>query len=130
MTLGQIIKNYVDENSMVLFTTRSGLSRAYAYMLINDKSGRGKHINPTIETIQKVANGVGLTLDEIFSILDYDYVVKVKSQETDPETPSTDITARQRFLLHQYEAADERTQAAIDVMLQMDKFEKKESLDA
>ena len=130
MTLGEIIKNYVDENSMVWFTTRSGLSRAYAYMLINDRNGRGKHINPTMETIQKVAKGVGLTLDEIFSILDYDYVVKVKSQETDPESPITDITARQRFLLHQYEKSDERTQAAIDVMLQMDKFEKKESLDA
>lgn len=130
MTLGEIIKNYADENSMIRFTKRSGISRAYAYMLINGKNSRGEHINPSIETIQKVANGVGLTLDEIFTLLDYDYVVKVKSQETEPEISETGITARQRFLLQQYEKADERTQAAIDLMLQMDKFEKKESLDA
>ena len=72
MTLGEIIKQYVDNNSMMFFVHRSGLSRAYAYMLINDKNSKGEHIRPSIETIQKVANGVGLTLDEIFTFFDYD----------------------------------------------------------
>ena len=86
MTLGEIIKDYVDHNSMAFFTARSGLSRAYAYMLINDKNGRGKRINPTMETIQKVAIGVGLTFDEIISLLDHDYVVTVNSQGINPES--------------------------------------------
>ena len=34
-----------------------------------------------------------------------------------------DITPRQRFLIRQYEAADERTKSAIDVMLGMNEFQ-------
>lgn len=34
-----------------------------------------------------------------------------------------DITPRQRFLIRQYEAADERTRSAIDVMLGMNEFQ-------
>ena len=124
MTLGEIIKQYVDNNSMVFFVHRSGLSRAYAYMLINDKNSKGDHISPSIETIQKVANGVGLTLDEIFTLLDYDYVVKAKSQESGQESPQPETTSRERFLLNQYLKADEKTKLAVDVLLEMSRFEK------
>lgn len=41
-----------------------------------------------------------------------------------------DITPRQRFLLNQYEKAEERTKMAIDVMLGMDRFEKEKALEA
>ena len=130
MTLGDIIKRYASEHTMLSFTKRSGISRAYAYMLINDKNSKGEHIKPSIETIQKVALGVGMTIDEIFSLLDYDYVVKAKSQEVESEVQAREITARERFLLEQYIKADEKTRTAVDVLLDMDRFEKESRLEA
>ena len=38
-----------------------------------------------------------------------------------------DITPRQRFLIRQYEAADERTRSAIDVMLGMNEFQNEQN---
>ena len=38
MTLGEIIKEYAEEHSMTQFIKDSGLSKAYVYMLINNKN--------------------------------------------------------------------------------------------
>lgn len=83
---------------------------------------------PTMKTIKRVAAGLNCSAASLMG-----WTPITGPIESEPEyapRQHQDITARQRFLLQQYEKADERTQAAIDVMLQMDKFEKKESLDA
>lgn len=73
MTLGQIIKAYRDENNMSMddFSKASGLSKAYISQLeknLNPKTGEPPI--PSITSIQKVANGMFMCFDELFSQLD------------------------------------------------------------
>ena len=77
MTLGAIIKEYTEEHSMTQFIKDSGLSKAYVYMLINNKNNKGEPIVPSIETIKKVADGMHADFDEVFNKLDYDFMVRV-----------------------------------------------------
>lgn len=80
MKLGEIIKEYAEEHSISSFINDSGLSKAYVYMLINNKNNKGEPIVPSIETIKKVAAGVHSTFEDVFNKLDYDFVVKVEGQ--------------------------------------------------
>lgn len=78
MTLGKIIKSYRETNSMSMddFSRASGISKAYISMLeknVNPNTGRAPV--PTIEYIQKAANGMFMSFDELFGMLDNDAVV-------------------------------------------------------
>lgn len=44
MTLGDMIKEYLKDNTMTDFAKESGLSRAYAYLLIKNKNNSGGEI--------------------------------------------------------------------------------------
>ena len=81
MTLGEIIKEYAEEHSMTQFIKDSGLSKAYVYMLINNKNKNGEPIEPSIETIKKVATGVHSTFDAVFNRLDYGFEVRRKDDK-------------------------------------------------
>lgn len=81
MTLGEMIKAYADENSMAEFVHDSGISRAYAYLLIANKNNSGTSIVPTIDTIKKVSKGLHMDFDEVFNALDYDFVIRVNKQK-------------------------------------------------
>ena len=96
MTLGDMIREYTEDHSMSQFLKDSGLSKAYAYMLINNKNNNGTPIVPSIETIKKVARGVHRDFNDVFAELDPDMRVTTKddrdetgsqsSYYTDPET--------------------------------------------
>ena len=75
MTLGELIKEYTKEHSMAQFINDSTLSKAYVYMLINNKNNTGEAIVPSIETIKKAAKGMHSDFDSVFNKLDYDFVV-------------------------------------------------------
>lgn len=80
MTLGKIIKSYRETNSMSMddFSRASGISKAYISMLeknVNPNTGRAPV--PTIEYIQKAANGMFMSFDELFGMLDNDAVVNL-----------------------------------------------------
>jgi hypothetical protein len=79
MTLGEIIKEYVDEHSVAQFIKDSGISKAYVYMLINNKNNKGNAITPSIETIKKVAKGVHDSFENVFNRLDNDLLVDIGS---------------------------------------------------
>lgn len=51
MTLGDIIREYLETNTMTDFSRESGISRAYAYMLIKNKNNSGGKIVPSWETL-------------------------------------------------------------------------------
>lgn len=83
MTLGKIIKSYRETNSMSMddFSRASGISKAYISMLeknVNPNTGRAPV--PTIEYIQKAANGMFMSFDELFGMLDNDAVVDLSQQ--------------------------------------------------
>lgn len=72
MTLGNIINTYRSEHdiSMGDFARISGLSKSYVSMLERGTDQRGNPISPTITTINKVAQAIGKTFDDVFSMLD------------------------------------------------------------
>lgn len=90
MTLGEIIQEYTADHSKRQFLKDSGLSKAYMYMLINNRNNKGKPINPTMEMVRKVANGVHLPPETIVEKLDKDTVIRVKPKLSD--TPGASRT--------------------------------------
>lgn len=89
MTLGDFIKEYAAEHTMTEFIRDSGLSKAYVYMLVNNRNNNGEPIVPSIETIKKVAKGVHKSFDEVFCALDSDMMVSMRNRE---ETIRQDIS--------------------------------------
>lgn len=68
MKLGEIIREYRLRNKMSMgdFAKTSGISKPYVSMLEADKnSNGGKSIAPSVETLQKVACAIGISLDEL-----------------------------------------------------------------
>ena len=68
MKLGEIIHEYRTTNKMSMgdFAKASGISKPYISMLeANKNSNGGKPIAPSVETLQKVAHAVGMSLDEL-----------------------------------------------------------------
>lgn len=68
MKLGEIVKNYREENKLSMrdFAKKSGLSSGYISMLEKDRNPRnGKPIIPSIETYDCVANAMGISIDEL-----------------------------------------------------------------
>ena len=68
MKLGEIIREYRLRNKMSMgdFARTSGISKPYVSMLeANKNSNGGKPIAPSVETLQKVACTVGISLDEL-----------------------------------------------------------------
>lgn len=122
MTLGEIIKEYADEHSMTAFLKDSGISKAYAYMLINNKNNKGEPIVPSIETIGKVAHGVHQSFDDVFTRLDYDFLVRVNTLDTDilVENYNTyeDLTTRKK-IKELVNAANGCTDNQIDIAINM-----------
>ena len=80
MTLGEIISDYCKDHTKAEFVRDSGISKAYVYMLIENKNSRtGEPITPTIDMIRKVAKGMHTSFDEVFNKLDDDLVVHLST---------------------------------------------------
>ena len=68
MKLGEIIREYrlINKMSMGDFARVSGISKPYVSMLeANKNSNGGKPIAPSVETLQKVAFALSISLDEL-----------------------------------------------------------------
>lgn len=73
MFLGDVIKKYRNLHQMSLrsFASKCGLSYTYISMLEKNKDYRtGKPIAPTLESVKAIANGMGMSLDDLLKILD------------------------------------------------------------
>lgn len=84
MTLGQIIRAYREENHMSMndFAKSSGLSKAYISQIENNLNPRtGEPPVPSINSIEKAANGMFMTFDELFSQLDPTTKVTTSSEK-------------------------------------------------
>lgn len=80
MTLGDVIKEFRELNklSMEEFGKMAELSKSYISMLENNRDPRGNPINPSVETIDKVAGAIGVDLDTLMSQIDQDVLVNKK----------------------------------------------------
>ena len=78
MKLGEIIKNYREENKLSLgeIGVRSGYSKTYIAMLENNYNpSTKKPIIPTPITLKKCADAMNMTLNELVSKLDPDQII-------------------------------------------------------
>ena len=72
MKLQEIMKQYRTEHRMSLraFAKACGLSNGYLSLLeggINPKTG--EQLSPTVETLEKIARGMGISLDSLFGMM-------------------------------------------------------------
>lgn len=87
MRIGELINKYRTENdvSMSEFAKKSGLSKAYVGFLEKGYNPKTKkEITPSIQTIKKVAVGIGMDFDELFSMID-DNVLLNSAEDTAAE---------------------------------------------
>lgn len=73
MTIGDFVKIYREENDMSMeeFAKLCGVSKGYISMLENNTNPRnGKPIAPTLKSMQKIAGGIGMTVDELLRSID------------------------------------------------------------
>ena len=73
MTLGEYIMEYCNQHglSQRQFATQCDLSNGYISMLISGVNPKtGKQIKPAIDSYIKLADGMGITLNELFEAID------------------------------------------------------------
>lgn len=86
MTLGEIIKKYREsrEISMQEFADKANLSKGYISMLENNKNpSTGLPITPSLPTLKSIANAMGITFDDLFSIIDPDSEISLNNDDFD-----------------------------------------------
>lgn len=123
MKLGEIIREYRQRNKMSMgdFAKASGISKPYISMLeANKNSNGGKPIAPSVETLQKVACVLGISLDKLLR--------KLGDEEIDLRpSPCSDDEIK---LLHGYRALpDESKQLFRGLLFQLSKTPPSSTVD-
>ncbi len=122
MTLGEIVKEYRAKNNLSLreFASRCGMSHSYIAMLENESNSKtGEPMVPTITTINKIARGMGKTIDALIAEAD-DMLVSISKEN---ETINEKLTPDEYEILQLFRALDERGQ---NVMLAAGRAARKE----
>lgn len=73
MKIGEVIYQYRTKHDMSMadFAKASGHSRSYIWLLEKGYHQRsGKPVSPTTETMQKIANAMHITVDDLFAMID------------------------------------------------------------
>lgn len=93
MKLSELLKSYRLQHdiSMDMLAQESGVSKGYISMLENERNPKtGKPISPSLDTLAKLAKGMGITLDDLIKMAD-DMIVDLDSYGEDEVMPlSTD----------------------------------------
>ena len=108
MTLAEIIINYRNEHglSQRKFGEMCGFSNAYVSMLERQiNPGTGKPIAPTVDRYYKIANAMGLSLEELVDMAD-DMPIEINS-------PKTEFTPEEKEFIRKMRQLDDRGKAAI-----------------
>lgn len=93
MKLSTIISDYRErmQISQREFARRCDLSNSYISFLEKDTNPKtGKPMVPTIEQYKKLADGMGITLQKLFEMLDEDSPVNLTVPIIEPELPARD----------------------------------------
>lgn len=90
MKLSEIIRKYRKRSgySMEAFAKRCGVSKAYIGFIENNiNPTTGKPIVPNIQTLSKLASGMGMTLDELVHLMDADDEISLKDDSIKVSLP-------------------------------------------
>lgn len=85
MKLGTLIKSFRENKSMTMqeFADKAGLSKGYVSMLEKGiHPQNGKEIVPSIDTVKKVSDVLGLSIDEILEIIDGNQLIDIKPNKS------------------------------------------------
>ena len=112
MTIGEYVKQYRKSQglSMQAFGEKCNLSRAYISILekgINPTTG--KTFAPTIETLNKIAEVTGVTIDTLLPMLDSNQLVTVNAP-----SPSLSLTQQEETHIKKYRQLDADGKEEID----------------
>lgn len=130
MTLGELVIKYRTTHNLSQrqFAAICGLSNGYISMLEKNKNPKtGQPLIPTLPVLKKIADGMGITVNELFNTSDdisIDLLMNRKGREPTSEIESglseldweiigylSDLTPEQkRFLLAQLKTFHEQTQ--------------------
>ena len=97
MNIGEVVKEYRDKNklSQRQFAQRCKLSNGYISMLEEGKNPKtNEPIVPTIATYKKIADGMHLSIDTLFGLLDDAPIVINKSPSNE-----SDLTEGEKELI-------------------------------
>ena len=123
MKLGELIKQYRDsaDISQRELARRCGLSNSYISFIEKDKNPKtGKPMTPTIEMYKKLADAMGMSLQNLFSQLDDDVLDDLSPEE------SESFSSDERHLVHLYRGADDRARKDAVRTLEEHQIEKEE----
>lgn len=110
MTIGQIIERYCSEHGMSYrqFAERTGLTSGYISMLVNNRNPKtGKPPIPTVETYRKIADAMGVSLNDVL-------------QETEKDTPTYFNTVTQAPQTPSQSKYDNLAKAIVDKLIEAD----------
>ncbi len=104
MRIGEWINTYRAENqlSMADFAKKTGVSKAYVGFL---EKGT---VNPTTKMLSKIANALGMTLQEFMVSVDDDDIITIPSA-----SDLLPLTADEERLLSKYRRLDDHRQYAV-----------------
>ena len=84
MSLSEFLRNYRAEHELSMddLAKRCGLSKPYISMLEKNRNSKnGKSITPSIRTYEKIAHGVGLTVDSLMKLINGNERVALMSSD-------------------------------------------------
>lgn len=121
MTIGDVIKEFRKLNDLNLeeFGKMCGLSKSYISMLENNKDPRGNPVNPSLETIDKIASAIGVDTDALVGQIDQDVVVNRRKPLTDFDTSDEEATTKWKFIRYCYEHASQEDKNKVLTILKV-----------
>ena len=121
MTIGDVIKEFRKLNELNLeeFGKMCGLSKSYISMLENSKDSRGNPVNPSLETIDKIASAIGVDTDALVGQIDQDVVINRKKPLTDFDTSEEEATTKWKFIRYCYEHASQEDKNKVLTILKV-----------
>ena len=122
MTLGDVIKEFRELNKISgeEFGKMADLSKSYISMLENNKDPRGNPINPSLETIDKVATAIGVDLDTLVSQIDQDIVVNRKNSTiSNFDNSDEEAGVKWKFIRYCYEHASQEEKNKVLTILKV-----------
>ena len=122
MTLGDVIREFRELNKISgeEFGKMADLSKSYISMLENNKDPRGNPINPSLETIDKVATAIGVDLDTLVSKIDQDIVVNRKNSTiANFDNSDEEAGVKWKFIRYCYEHASQEEKNKVLTILKV-----------
>ena len=121
MTIGDVIKEFrkLNELSLEEFGKLAGLSKSYVSMLENNKDPRGNPVNPSLETIDKIASAIGVDVDALVGQIDQDVVVNRKKILPDFDGSEEDPATKWKFIKYCYDHASQEEKNKVLTILKV-----------